>query len=100
MFDRFVASFTEVMTGVKEYVRYESDLIASMPVHVQLKDDILTVAKTQLSRQERNVIVHIFYEGHSQEETAKIMGISQPSVCIYLKRALRKSKDKRHSFDI
>lgn len=45
MFERFVDSFTEVMTGVKEYVRYESDLIATMPVHVQLKEDILTVAK-------------------------------------------------------
>lgn len=53
---------------------------------------------TQLSKQEKAVIVHIYYEGHTQEETARIMQITQSSVSTYLKRALVKLQDKLHNF--
>lgn len=46
MFERFADSFPEVMTGDKEYVRYEPYTVASMPLHVEMQSSILTVAQT------------------------------------------------------
>lgn len=46
MLERFVDSFPEVMTGDKEYVRYESNSAAAMPLHVEMQGSILTVAQT------------------------------------------------------
>lgn len=46
MFERFADSFPEVMTGDKEYVRYEPNSTASMPLHVEMQSSILTVAQT------------------------------------------------------
>lgn len=68
------------------------------------RKDILDIVKklveTQLTAQEKAVIVHIFYEGHSQVETAKIMGITQQTVNDYLNRAYRKLKKKLLNYDI
>jgi hypothetical protein len=46
MFERFVDSFPEVMTGEKSYVKYETNCEAFMPLLVELKSDILTIAQT------------------------------------------------------
>jgi len=45
MFERFVDSFLDVMTGNREYVRYEPNGAAGMPIHVEMQGDILTVAQ-------------------------------------------------------
>ena len=47
MFERFADNFPEVMTGDKEYVRYEPNSAASMPLHVEMQSSILTVAQSQ-----------------------------------------------------
>ena len=46
MFERFVDDFTEVLTGEKSYVKYESNCEAFMPLHVEMNSDILTIAQT------------------------------------------------------
>lgn len=46
MFERFVDDFTEVLTGEKFYVKYESNCEAFMPLHVEMNSDILTIAQT------------------------------------------------------
>ena len=46
MFERFVDDFTEVLTGEKSYVKYESNFEAFMPLHVEMNSDILTIAQT------------------------------------------------------
>ena len=53
---------------------------------------------TYLSEKERAVIMYVFFEGYSQTETAKIMGISQPTVNVYLQRALKKMKEELHKY--
>ena len=42
----FVDDFTEVLTGEKSYVKYESNFEAFMPLHVEMNSDILTIAQT------------------------------------------------------
>ncbi len=46
MFERFVDSFPDVITGDREYVRYEPNGATGMPIHVEMQGDILTVAQT------------------------------------------------------
>ena len=46
MFERFVDDFTEVLTGEKSYIKYESNCEAFMPLHVEMNSDILTIAQT------------------------------------------------------
>lgn len=46
MFERFVDDFTEVLTGEKSYVKYESNCESFMPLHVEMNSDILTIAQT------------------------------------------------------
>lgn len=46
MFERFVDDFTEVLTGEKSYVKYESNCETFMPLHVEMNSDILTIAQT------------------------------------------------------
>ena len=53
---------------------------------------------TYLSEKERAVIMYVFFEGYSQTETAKIMGISQPTVNVYLQRALKKMKEELNKY--
>ena len=50
------------------------------------------VLKKHLSGREQTVIRLIIYEQYTQAETAKILGITQPTVNIYYKRALAKLK--------
>lgn len=51
-----------------------------------------SVLKKHLSDREQTVIRLIIYEQYTQAETAKILGITQPTVNIYYKRALAKLK--------
>ena len=51
-----------------------------------------SVLKKHLSDREQAVIRLIIYEQYTQAETAKILGITQPTVNIYYKRALAKLK--------
>ncbi len=60
---------------------------------------IKEIISSCLSKQEKAVVIHIFYEGYTQEETAEIMGIKQSTVSIYLKRALCKLKGELHNYD-
>lgn len=46
MFERFVDDFTEVLTGEKSYIKYESNCEAFMPLHVEMNSDILTISQT------------------------------------------------------
>lgn len=43
LFERLVDDFSEVLTGKKSYVRYESGCGEFMPLHVEVNSDILTV---------------------------------------------------------
>ncbi len=51
-----------------------------------------SILKKHLSDREQAVIRLIIYEQYTQAETAKILGITQPTVSIYYKRALAKLK--------
>jgi len=57
----------------------------------------MKIISSCLSEQGKTVVIHIFYEGYTQVETAKFTGISQPTVSIYPKRALHKLKGKSHN---
>lgn len=56
------------------------------------KQYIDSVLKKHLSDREQTVVRLIIYSQYTQAETAKILGISQPTVNIYYKRALAKLK--------
>lgn len=56
------------------------------------KEYIDSVLKKHLSDREQAVIKLIIYEQYTQAETAKLLGITQPTVNIYYKRALAKLK--------
>ncbi len=60
---------------------------------------IKEIISSCLSKQEKAVVIHIFYEGYTQEETAEIMGIKQSTVSIYFKRELHNLKGKLHNCD-
>ena len=53
-----------------------------------------------LSNREKEVVIHIFYDEWTQEQTAEVLGITQQSVNIYLKRALTKLKNKLDNINI
>lgn len=57
------------------------------------KQYIDSVLKKHLSDREQAVVRLIIYLQYTQAETAKILGITQPTVNIYYKRALAKLKD-------
>ncbi len=56
------------------------------------KQYIDSVLKKHLSDREQAVVRLIIYSQYTQAEMAKILGISQPTVNIYYKRALAKLK--------
>ncbi len=59
---------------------------------------IKEIISSCLSKQEKAVVIHIFYEGYTQEETAEIMDIKQSTVSIYHKRALCKLTGELHNY--
>ena len=56
------------------------------------KQYIDSVLKKHLSDREQAVVRLIIYSQYTQAETARILGITQPTVNIYYKRALAKLK--------
>ena len=67
MFERFVDDFTEVLTGEKSYIKYESNCEAFMPLHVEMNSDILTIAQTTVQNGDlmydpRNALLSILPE--------------------------------------
>ncbi len=85
------------------YSLYENGYSPSASDEYEHKENVRMLRKIiseTLSKQEKAVVIHIYYEGYTQEQTAKIMGISQPTVNVYLKRALCKLRCKIDNCDL
>ena len=77
--------------GISDFITntFEGGIDIAPPDYSELYKHIVDAG---LSKQETITIQHIFFEDLNQEATAALMNITQPTVSVYLNRAIEKIK--------
>lgn len=77
---------------------YSGGYSAANPAEIVEKREMCRIVqymiKKYLSERENAVIYYLFYREFTQTETARVMRVTQPTVHIYLQRALAKLKKR------